>query len=185
MLSYDESNQRLANGKERMLLVLAVLSLAFALIILGSAAGGQKQQRRNLKTREFRDMPVIVREVRNLDSDTWYDELKIEIKNVSSKPIYFVLAYLQFPDVPVPENGVYGIALEFGERKNLDYRRNASPEDQHLNPGDKFVFTIPDGLKDGLKSRHQRSPDLLNKMELHFSVISFGDGTGYVAERLR
>ena len=43
-------------------------------------------------------MPLTIVKVRNLQSDTWYNDLGIEVKNVSSKPIYFILAYLIFPD---------------------------------------------------------------------------------------
>jgi len=143
------------------------------------------REERTFKAREFKDMPLVIRQVRNLQSETWHKDLEIEVKNVSSKPIYFILAYLQFPDVPVPADGVYGIALEFGNRRNLDYRKDSDPQDPHLNPGEKFTFTIPESMKKGIRVQHERSPELMKRIELHFSVISFGDGTGFVAERPR
>jgi hypothetical protein len=130
-------------------------------------------------------MPVAVREVRNLQPDTWYQDLEIEIKNVSKKSIYFILAYLQFPDVQVPADGVYGITLEYGDRRNLDYARIAAPEDLHLNPGEKLILTIPKKLQKGLQRRHADTPERMKQIELHFGVITFGDGTGFVAERPR
>jgi hypothetical protein len=111
--------------------------------------------------------------------------LEIEVKNISSKPIYFVLAYLDFPDVPVPADGVYGIALTFGNGRNIDYRNDPDPQDPHLNPGEKFTFTIPEKMKEGLRDQHERAPELMKKLELHISVVSFGDGTGFVGEQLR
>jgi len=35
-------------------------------------------------------MPVRVREVKDLQSETWPNDLEIEVENVSSKPIYFI-----------------------------------------------------------------------------------------------
>ena len=35
-------------------------------------------------------MPVRVREVKDLRSETWPNDLEIEVENVSSKPIYFI-----------------------------------------------------------------------------------------------
>ncbi len=162
------------------------ITLATAAVRGGASRGFQDgSEKRTFKTREFKDMPLAIHQVRNLQSDTWHKDLEIEVKNVSSKPIYFMLAYLQFPDVPVPADGVYGIALEFGMRRNIDYRKNADPQDPRLNPGDKFTFTIPENMRKGLRVQHERSPELMKKLDLHFSVISFGDGTGFVAERLR
>ena len=150
------------------------------------AAAQEGQRERKFKNREFKDIPLAVTKVSNLQSDTWYKDLEIEVKNISNKPIYFILAYLQFRDVPVPGDGVYGIALTFGKRKNIDYTKDADPLDPHLNPGEKFTFTIPENnIREGLKDQHERTPELMKKLELHISVVSFGDGTGFVAERLR
>ena len=174
--------------RERISLVLAATLVASLLVILAGSGGSQSQedkQERKLKTKDFQDMPLVVRQVRNLKSDSWHKDLEIEVKNVSTKPIYFILAYLKFPDVPVPADGVYGIALEFGKSKYIDYRKDANPQDLHLNPGDTFTFTIPENMRKGLRVRHQGSPEQMKKLEIHFSAISFGDGTGFVAEQLR
>src|SRR6267142_6295415 len=83
--------------------------------------GGQRE--RTFKTRDFKDMPLAIRQVRNLQSDTWHKDLEIEVKNISSKPIYSILAYLEFPDEPVRGDGVSGIVIIFGERKYIDLKR--------------------------------------------------------------
>jgi hypothetical protein len=123
-------------------------------------------------------------EARHLDSDNWYDDLEIDLKNTSTKRIYFVLAYLDFPDVPVPD-GVYGVSLDFGADKNIDYRRTPDPDDPYLKPGDTLTWTIPESFRKGLKRHDETLPSTMKKLELHLSVISFGDGTGFVAERFR
>jgi len=144
-----------------------------------------EKKERTFKARDFKDNPLIVRQVRNLQSDTWHKDLEIEVKNISTKPIYCILAYLQFPDDPVSGNGVSGFTVVYGERKYIDLRRVGDPQDPHLNPGDTYVFTIPEKMKKGLKVQHEKSPNNFNRLELHFGVISFGDGTGFAAEEFR
>jgi hypothetical protein len=138
-------------------------------------------EERKLKTKTFKDMPLEVRAVKNLQSDTWHKDLEIEVKNISTKPIYFILAYLIFPDVPAPGNGQSGIHLYFGDTKNVDVSKIADPQDPHIDPGETFILTIAEQFRKGLKVQHERSPELMKKLELRFSVISFGDGTGFEA----
>jgi hypothetical protein len=172
---------------KRIPLLLAATMLASVAVFLATTVGETQNpgnEERKLKTKDFQDIPLVVHEVRKLKSDTWYNDLEIEVKNVSKKPIYFILAYLKFPEVPVPD-GVYGIALEFGARRNIDHRKDADPRDPHLNPGEKLVFTIPAEMRTGLKRDYEKFPEKMKRLELHFNVISFGDGTGFVAERKR
>ena len=146
---------------------------------------GPKNER-TLKTREFKDMPLEVRKVKNLDSDTWHKDLEIEVKNIGGKPIYSILAYLEFPDKKVEHNGnVSGILMQFGEDKYIDITTVGNPQDPHLNPGDSYVFTIAEQYRKGLKVQHERSPEAFRRLDFHFGVISFGDGTGFEAERPR
>jgi len=149
------------------------------------AAFQKGQRERTLKTREFKDMPLAVREVRNLQSDTWHKDLEIEVKNVSAKPIYFMLVYLVFPDWPPPANGRVGVPIPFGERKYIDFNTIADPRDPHLNPGETFIFRIPEKLQKGLRVKHERDPEVMKRLEFDISTVSFGDGTGIVAQRLR
>jgi hypothetical protein len=119
-------------------------------------------------------MPLVIREVRNLESDTWYKDLEIEVRNVSTKSIYFIFGYLEFPDVSVTGNGRSGIHLEFGDRKNGDMRRLADPQDSHLDPGGTVVLTIPEQYRKGLRAKHERVPQNVKKFELHFAVRADG-----------
>ncbi len=142
------------------------------------------EEARTFKTKDFKDLPVVVTHVRNLQSETWHKDLEIDVKNVSAKPIYSILAYLIFPDDSVP-SGESGIRLLFGNRKNIDVRRIAAPEDPHLDPSETFIFTIPEQFKKGLKAMHEKSPQATKKLLLRFSIISFGDGTGFWIDQLR
>jgi len=146
---------------------------------LRSKAHGQ--EKKNIRIREFKDMPLKVQAIRNLDSETWHKDLQIEVKNVGTKPIYSILAYLEFLDEKdkVPGNGVSAIILRYGERKYLDITVDGDPQDAHLNPGDTYVFTIEEKYKKGLAIRHERSPESFKHMEFRFNLISFGDRTGF------
>src|SRR5258708_18460923 len=64
-------------------------------------AAQQGKQERPFKMRDFKDLPLAVRQVRNLQSDLWHKDLEIEVKNNSTKPIYSILAYLEIPHEPV------------------------------------------------------------------------------------
>jgi hypothetical protein len=141
------------------------------------------QRERTFKAREFKDMPLAIRQVRNLQSDTWHKDLEIEVKNISDKPIYCILAYLIVPKEGVEREAEYGIHLVFGEDKYIDVKRIGDPQDPHLDPGHTFTFTIPEKLQIGLKVFHERHPELTKKLELHFAVISFGDGTGFEVQK--
>ena len=154
MLNPLAAVKRLVSYDKRISLVLAATLLTSVAVFLATTVGGTQNQgneERKLKTKDFHDMPLVVHEVRNLKSDTWYNDLEIEVKNVSKKPVYFILAYLKFPDIPVPGDAVYGIALAFGVRRNINYERDAEPQDPRLNPGDKFTFRIPENMRIGLK----------------------------------
>jgi hypothetical protein len=140
------------------------------------------QQERTFKLQNFKDNPLSIREVRNLQSDTWYKDLEIEVKNVSSKRIYFILAGLLFPDVPVG-NGEAGVRLEFGERKSLDQHRIPESEDSYVDPGKSVVLTIAQQYTRGLQFQQEHSPETAKRLEFRIEEIRFGDGTGFTAQR--
>jgi hypothetical protein len=139
-------------------------------------------QERNLKLKTFKDIPVVIYKVRNLKSDTWHKDLEIEVKNVSDKPIYFMLAYLVFPDDPVPPGGESGIPLMYGDpKKNGNIAKYANPEDEHLEPGKTYVFTVPELFKKGLKAKHEKFRERTKNLVFKFAIINFGDKTGFEA----
>src|SRR5438309_12052540 len=107
--------------RTRITLPMAAI-VALFLFPVGATTKGQQQsdsQERTFKTRDFKDMPLAIVKVRNLQSDTWYKDLEIEVKNISTKPIYSILAYLIFPDNKIYGNEVAGITLEYGVRKYI------------------------------------------------------------------
>lgn len=133
---------------------------------------------RKLTVKTFAEMPVRVLKIKNLQSETWPSDLEIEIKNVSLKPIYFLRIVLEFPDDPAP-NGSSGILLEFGKTENMDIGVIAGIDDPHLDPGKTVLIRAEEIYRKGLMAKQTIHPENFMKMKLWFSIISFGDGTGY------
>ena len=170
--------QATAISLSKRLFLLVILSTASIFLIKGIYSLGSAQsqesssQERQFKTKEFKDMPLKVESVANLQSERWNEDLQITVKNVSRKPIYFILAYIVFPEEIVAD-GFVGIRLMFGKRENLRVRQIANEKDPHLDPDETHVFTIPEPFKRGFAGRTYKD------FRLEFIVISFGDGTGF------
>lgn len=143
-------------------------------------AKAQDKEKRVLRTREFKDMPLKYHVIRNVESETWYEDLQIEVKNIGTKPIYGILAFLLFPDHK-PGGREIGFDLSFGNIKYWDIGVQADQQDPHLDPGQTYVFTIPPKNARTLGRKYERAPEEFKKLDFHFTVISFGDGTGFQA----
>lgn len=167
------------------LLLLFILSLG-SMAFLSTSRTSAQERKYHVKT--FKDMPVEVREVRNLQKgEEWFRDLEIEIKNISEKPIYFIAIAIEFPDIPAPadapEGSKTGYPLRFGNPKLGNLRQRAGPEDVAIEPGETYVFTIPKGFSIGLENmRRQRNlpVEATNKIVIDIETISFGDGTGFL-----
>ena len=137
-----------------------------------------KPDKRELKIREFKDVPLKIQEVRNVDSDAWYKDLQVEVKNIGTKPIFGILAYLEFPDHK-PGGRDVGMVLGFGDRKYWDIHMFADPGDLHLDPGQTYAFTIPPKDVRVLQRKVEKGPQEFKRLDFHIDVINFGDGTGF------
>lgn len=167
---------------KRLLLFLIVGTISIFLIkaiyALGTAQSQETaSQERQFKTKEFKDMPLKVERVANLQSEKWNEDLEIEVKNVSRKPIYFILAYIIFPEEKIAD-GEVGIRLMFGKRENIRIGQIADEKDPHLDPGETHVFTITEPFRKGFEGRTYKD------FHLMFNLINFGDGTGFQGSTL-
>lgn len=175
--------QKTAVSVSKRLLLLIIIGVASIFLIRGIYALGMTASQessnaeRKLKITEFKDMPLEVK-VKNLQSKRWHGDLQIEVKNVSGRPIYFILAYLLFPDEK-PPSGEAGITLHFGKPENIQIRHLADPEDLHLEPDETYVFTLPEPERSGFEARHKKYPGLDKNLVFTIALVSFGDGTGW------
>jgi hypothetical protein len=165
------------------LLLLIIFGTASVFLIKAIYALGptQSPDERKVKVRDFKDMPVELVEVRNLQSETWWKDLEIELKNVSKKPIYFLTAYLEFPDESI-DGARHGIRLAWGDPKKLDTRKLAAADAEFVEPGKTFVLTIPEMYQRGLKVKQSLRPQATRNLLLWFEKTYFGDGTGFESE---
>jgi len=160
-----------------LLVCVSAIFLVKGVLVLTTAQSTSSEERK-FKNKEYSGMPVRMRKVKNLQSETWPNDLKIEVENVSDKPIYFINAVLEFPDDPAP-NGSSGILLQYGNLENLDIRRIAQPEDEHLGPGKTVILVVDGKYRKGLLGKQKKAPQNFKKLEFWFGTISFGDGTGF------
>ena len=181
LLKKSSIQQQVVQQFIKRLVLLFVLVLGSFLLIKGIYALGPVQAtdtgERKFTVKEFKDMPLEVK-VKNLQSTSWHKDIEIEIKNISNKPIYFVLAYLIFPDDKVSD-GEVGLPLAFGKRENVRIDHLSDPDDAHIDPGKTYVFKVSEPYRQGFEGRHKRYPNLDKNLLLRFAVISFGDGTGF------
>lgn len=173
--------QSIASFTKRFLLLIMLAAASIFVIkgiyVLGQSQSNAQADERKFKVKEFKDMPLEVK-VKNLQSKTWHRDLQIEVKNISKRPIYFILAYLVFPDEK-PPNGEVGITLHFGRPENIQIRHLADPTDPHLDPNATYSFTIPEPERSGFEARHKKHPGLDENLLLRIALVSFGDGTGW------
>jgi hypothetical protein len=85
---------------------LAATVMCLALLLPVSVFVGRAQVPaggRSYEARTFKDAPVVVTDVRNLqrNDENWFRDLEIEVKNVSQKPVYYILLVVGFPDAPL------------------------------------------------------------------------------------
>jgi hypothetical protein len=189
--------------KQKVKTTLIFKSFLFAsCLVLMLATGNFKsgltqtpKEERKLKVQTFNRMPLKVKEVRNLhkEDDNWFRDLEIEVENISNKPIYYISLGIEFPDVPAPPpetradgstptSVTTGFSVSYGPARLHVVSRLAEPDDVPLKPGETYVFKIPNSRVLGFESMNRErnlSPQMWNKIEIEFNVISLGDGTGY------
>jgi hypothetical protein len=170
-------------GKRLFLLVILGAASIFLIKAIYALEPEQSQesssQERKLKITEFNHVPLEV-QIRNLQSETWHKDLEIEVKNIFGRPIYFILAYLTFPDErPANSTDEVGTSLHYGKPENISVSHLADPKDEHLEPDEKYVFTLPEPQRSGFEDRYKRHPELAKNLQFWVALVSFGDGTGW------
>lgn len=176
-------------------IVAAVASVVcVTLLTLGGPAQSSRAERK-VKIREFKDAPVVITEVRNLQQEeNWFRDLEIEVKNVSDKPVYYILLVIEFPDIPAPPperradgsmplRTFTGNFLDYGDTRLANLTELATEKDKPLNPGATYVFRVPEPQVKGLDYMLREKnlpPQAADRIELELNTISFGDGSGVI-----
>ena len=132
---------------------------------------------------------VAVTAIKNLQGDRFLRDLEIEIQNNFSKPIYHMEIDLELSDVVSTElDGIprtLTIPLIFGKKPFLDPGEKAEPTDKAIQPGEKYIFRIPEAhgrvIEEDLVKKNI-APSAITKIRLRIYEVNFGDGTGFEME---
>lgn len=148
----------------------------------GKPVQAQSSNQRRLAYRHKVNGIKIV-DVRNFKSDNWVEELEIDVKNISDKPIYYILLWVRVDEVKwPPRNFPVAFQLEYGSRPLLNVGDLAGPDDISLKPGESYTFKIPEKQIKNWNEKKKEMGDsfpAITEIELYVQMVNFGDGTGY------
>ncbi|OLE55432.1 MAG: hypothetical protein AUG51_02945 [Acidobacteria bacterium 13_1_20CM_3_53_8] len=179
-----------------MLILGIVLSACFILgrgigIISSKAQAPQQEsadlppgQQKQLENNIPRHLPIKVN-VKNLNNKKWVDDLEIEVTNTSTKPIYFLLFYVAFPEVKSTSGITTAFPMMYGRIDLIDLTTALEPSDTAIQPGDTYVFKTNKNMEDWenfIATTNNHEP---KKVQLVFSNLNFGDGTGFIGTNAR
>lgn len=148
---------------------------------------------------DYRTSPIKMKTVRNLNKPDWLEKLEIHVENTSTKPIYFIGMHITFPELVLPAQAAatpdpripvserkYGFSFGYGDKRLLYFDERATADDKPVFPDTVEKILLPrkeiEGLKNALKYFNMADSQL-TKIEISFTAISFGDGTGLLLHR--
>ena len=141
----------------------------------------ERPQQRAITYEYLNDKIFKIVAVRNLQKDTWLNDLEIELKNVSGKPIYLMQFLFNLPEIPPPPPATSTTILSsYGNKELMNNDKLAEETDVPIKPGETFVYKVP---KDNIEylRRYVSESDIISVTHVVFSfyLINFGDGTGF------
>lgn len=147
----------------------------------------RKAEEREVKDEIPAHVPIKIKlkneeKVKDLKNDRWLADLEIEVRNTGPKPIYFLRLGMSFVDVRKDSGNGIGYALVYGRMDLIDIANRAETEDVPLLPGETHVFKLHEEYVKGwnwYRTKVEIKPQP-KKIRVYFSVLNYGDGTGYV-----
>lgn len=118
---------------------------------------------------------------KDLDNEKWLRDLEVEVTNTGDKSIYFIDLLLILPEVRAQSGNNMGFPLYYGKSKFGNLETKAGPDDIPIRLGDTYVFKIIENQVlgwDAFRRKHKWPQP--KKLILHFRILSFGDGTGFM-----
>jgi hypothetical protein len=171
-------------------LLLSFICLTAMFLINGTLAPSiaQSPEERELKDTIPKHLPIKVKikkekekAFRDLKNEKWMRDFELEVTNTGDKPIYLLHMLLILPEITAPDGINVGFLLHYGRRELGDIETKAGPDDIPIKPGETYVFSFPEIKVESWErfKRRENRPDP-KKLILHFQILSFGDGTGFV-----
>jgi hypothetical protein len=184
--AFLKPNTKVSLARFVFLLILCIGSTSFRVNdTLGQSSDTSKRKAVIIKSNV--NAAVVVTAVRNLDSQAWIEELEIEVKNISTKPVYYLDVDVFFPDAVVNAEGVLRkliIPLIYGRVELMKGGHFATPGDVPIRPGDSYIFKVPEQSRKGIERHLDEgivSDSALKRLGIKGYSLSFGDGTGFKA----
>lgn len=150
-------------------------------------AAAQEVEEREVEDRIPAHLPIKVKvknpeKVKDLKNDKWLGDMEVEVRNTGERPIYFLRIMVSFVDVKKDSGDGIGYSLVYGRMALIDVGNRAEPEDVPLLPGETHAFKLDEEYVKGW-NWHRTKVEIKphpKKIAVRFSVLSFGDGTGFV-----
>jgi hypothetical protein len=161
-------------------------------MVFGFAASGAKTQKeaaaassdeRQIENTVPERVPVKVKlknekSFKDAKNKNWARELEIEVKNIGSKPIYFINVAIVMPEIVI-NGGKLILGASYGRTKLKFPETPVEDSDVPLLPGESVTLKIPEGQVkafEGFRDEDKRWDDP-KRIEIEVQVINFGDGT--------
>lgn len=148
------------------------------------AQDGDKEERA-LEDKIPKHLPIRVKptaakekEFKRLSNDHWLRNLELEVKNVGTRPIYYLVLIVDMPELKFADGNML-VDLRFGDSKFLNFAGGAKAEDPSIPPGETRVLKVEDPLDWSEYSRGMPHWPRPKQLVLRFQEINFGDGTGF------
>ena len=124
--------------------------------------------------------PEKEKKFKSLENSEWYRDFELEVTNTSDKPIYYLDLWLVYPEIISDGGRRVGVVLRYGRTDFINFATRPLPTDVPILPGATITLKIPEQDQKGWLAHKVREnrPDP-KKVEISFTQLSFGDGTGF------
>jgi hypothetical protein len=162
-----------------LLLMMALLGAYSLHMAVHSTAQSPIAEERKLTNKVPRHLPIKIK-VRKLNNEKWLDDLEVEVQNISNKPIYLLNFFLLMPEIRDAQGNAFGFPLKYGRIELVDYETPLEPTDVPIKPGESYIYKVDLGeIKGWGKYKAENGKPEPKEVELIFSQLNFGDGTGF------
>jgi hypothetical protein len=173
----------------KLVLLLLLICLASLYLINGTLTSSIAQStERELDDQVPKHLPIKVKirkekekAFKDLKNEKWLRDFELEVTNTGDKPIYFLSLSLILPEIIGTSGYKSGFTLHYGRTQLGNLVNKAEPDDIPIKPGEIYIFKIAEAQVLGWDSfRRRENKPQPKKVILHFQILSFGDGTGFV-----
>jgi hypothetical protein len=186
------STARTRESKTSALLAICALLVCLTSALLienrhwAAKASSVSANDRECKIIELESLKDVLKvELLNLESANFPRDFEIRVTNLTKKPIYRLYLKSLFPETKQVTGATTGIHYEFGPSRLTDLAELSKATDVSLEPGASVVLSSnADRIEDFMKYFNALSfnpSEKITKVILSVQVVSFGDGTGYIA----